>query len=224
MSSAVRPIKLYGQGGLNPAKVRILLEELHIPFEAISVKLADVKNPEYVAINPNGRVPAIYDPNSGITLWESGAIMEYITERYDSKHQMSFPPGSNEAYHAKQWLFYQMSGQGPYYGQASWFLNFHPEKLPSAIERYIAEINRVSGVLDAHLGREKEKHGSGPWLVGNKYSFADLAFLAWQNAMSRMLSKEQYDVDKYPQLKQWLANMNGREASKAFFENFARPE
>ena len=76
MSSEIKPIKLYGQGGLNPSKVRILLEELEIPFEGMPVKLADVKKPEYLAFNPNGRIPAIYDPNTDITLWESGAIME----------------------------------------------------------------------------------------------------------------------------------------------------
>lgn len=224
MSSTIKPVKLYGQGGLNPSKVRILLEELNIPFEAISVKLADVKNPDYIAINPNGRIPAIYDPNNDLWLWESGAIMEYITERYDTNHQMSFPQGSHEAYQAKQWLYYQMSGQGPYYGQATWFLQFHSEKLPSAVQRYVAEINRVSGVLDAHLGREKEKHGGGPWLVGDKYSFADLAFLSWQNAMQIILDEEQYDVDKYPNVRTWLANMNGRERVKVVLEKFARPE
>lgn len=76
MSSTLKPIKLWGRAGLNPSKVKIILEELSLPYEAISVPLATVKNPEYVAINPNGRLPAIYDPNTDLTLWESGAIIE----------------------------------------------------------------------------------------------------------------------------------------------------
>ena len=220
----MKPIKLYGRGGLNPTKVHILLEELSLPFELVSVPLAKVKDPGFVAINPNGRVPAIYDPNTDITLWESGAIMEYIIERYDTKHQMGFAPGSAESYHAKQWLFYQVSGQGPYYGQASWFIQFHSQKLPSAIDRYVGEINRVTSVLEGHLARQKEKYSSGPWLVGNKFSYADLAFLSWQNAMGFVLAKEQYDVDNYPHVKEWLANMNGREKVKVVNEKWQRPE
>ena len=119
--------------------------------------------------------------------------VQYIIERYDTTHRLSFTPGTTDYYQAKQWLFFQMSGQGPYYGQASWFSQvgrFHPEKVPSAIERYVNEVNRVTGVLEEQRLHQKEKYGTGPWIVGGKYSFVDISFLAWQSAMPRILSKE----------------------------------
>lgn len=128
MSSQIKPIKVWGQGGPNPPKVAMILSELEIPHEIIAIPFTDVKKPEYVAINPNGRVPAIHDPNTDLTLWESGAIVEYLIERYDTKQKLSFPAGSAESYHAKQWLFFQTSGQGPYYGQAAWFIKYHGKK------------------------------------------------------------------------------------------------
>ena len=118
MSSPLKPLKVWGQGGPNPPKVAITLLELNVPHEIIPTPLSEIKKPEYLAINPNGRLPAIYDPNTDITLWESGAIIEYLIERYDSQHRLSFVPGTPESYHAKQWLFFQTTGQGPYYGQA----------------------------------------------------------------------------------------------------------
>lgn len=94
----------------------MILEELGVPYEAEAVPMTDIKKPEYLAINPNGRLPSIYDPNTAITLWESGAIVEYLIERYDTERKLSFEPGTAESYHAKQWLFFQASRQGPYYG------------------------------------------------------------------------------------------------------------
>lgn len=196
-----------------------MLEELGLPYETVPIPFSDVKKPEFLAINPNGRLPAIHDPNTDITLWESGAILEYLIERYDKTHRFSFAPGTPEYYHAKQWLFFQVSGQGPYYGQVAWFKRFHPEQVPSAIERYVKEVNRVTGVLDGHLAREKEKHGGeGPWLVGNKLSYADFAFIPWQSGTSRLCGKEEYDEDKYPSMKEWLDKMTSREAVKKVME------
>ena len=108
------------------------------------------------------RIPAIDDPNTGITIWESGAIIEYLIDTYDKDSKLTlqtFP----EKYHLKQMLHFQVSGQGPYFGQASWFGYFHPEKLPSAIERYQNEVKRVTIVLDEIL----KKNGGG-YLVGGK--------------------------------------------------------
>jgi glutathione S-transferase len=147
------PIQLWGRRGPNPPKVTMILEELGLPYEHMAIDFADVKQPAYTAINPNGRLPAIRDPNNGdLTLWESGAIIDYLTERYDTDRRLSFAPGSSEAYHARQWLFFQTTGQGPYFGQATWFKMYHREKVPSAFERYLGEVKRVSGVLEAYLG------------------------------------------------------------------------
>ncbi|KAI9708373.1 MAG: hypothetical protein M1820_004077 [Bogoriella megaspora] len=219
MASQIKPITLWGQGGPNPPKVGILLEELKIPHEIVPMSLAEAKNPDYVLINPNGRIPSIRDPNTGVTLWESGAIIEYLIDNYDKKHEFSFPPGTPEAYHAKQFLFFQTTGQGPYYGQAAWFNNYHTEKLPSAIERYTKEVNRVTGVLEGILAEQKQKYSGsagsdGPWLVGNKLSFADLAFISYQVIIGFVLQKEQYDIDNFPHVKEWLGKMTARDAVK----------
>ncbi|KAK4152237.1 glutathione S-transferase [Chaetomidium leptoderma] len=219
-NSNLKPIKAYGKAGPNPPKVLMLLEELGIPHEIDAIALSDVKKPEYVAVNPNGRIPAIHDPNTNLTLWESGAIMEYLIERYDKDQKLSFAPGSNEAYHAKQWLFFQTSGQGPYYGQAVWFTTYHPEKLESAVDRYIGEIKRVTGVLEGQLARQKEEFGGkagfeGPWLVGNKLSYADLAFVPWQAVAEKRLGGDgQYSQADFPLVTEWLAKLKARESVK----------
>jgi glutathione S-transferase len=220
--SDLKPITVYGEGGPNPPKVAIILDELNIPKEIKAIPFSDVKKPEYLAINPNGRLPAIYDSNTDLTLWESGAIVEYLVEKYDRDRKISFAPGSKEAYHAKQWLFFQTTGQGPYYGQAVWFMKYHPEKLPSAVDRYLNEIKRVTGVLESHLAKQKEEHGSkagfdGPWLVGNKLSYADLAWVPWQRGLPRLfeLDGRTFDEDEFPLVKEWLAKMNARETVKS---------
>ena len=138
-----------------------------------------------------------------------------MIEVYDKKHQLSFAPGTPESFHAKQWLFFQTTGQGPYYGQAIWFKKYHAEQLPSAIERYLKEIGRVSGVLDGHLAQQKQKYGGndGPWLVGNKFSYADIAFIPWQILAGR-LGKDEHNDDDFPHVKEWLANMTSREKVK----------
>ncbi|OCL09431.1 putative glutathione S-transferase Ure2-like protein [Glonium stellatum] len=224
MSSQIKPIKVWGQGGPNPPKVAIILGELGVPFEVIAIPFSDVKKPEYLAINPNGRLPAIQDPNTGITLWESGAIVEYLIEVYDKEHKLSFAPGTPESFLAKQWLFFQTTGQGPYYGQAVWFKKYHPEQLPSAVERYVKEINRVTGVLEGHLARQKQEHGAsgdGPWLVGNKLSYADISFVPWQTIIA-MVGEDEYNVDNFPHVKEWLSKMNSHETVKTALES-ARP-
>ena len=225
MSSQIKPITIWGQGGANPPKVCIIFEELGLPYQVIPVPFSDVKKPDYVAINPNGRLPSIHDPNTGIALWESGAIVEYLIERYDTEHRLSFAPGTPESYHAKQWLYFQTTGQGPYYGQMMWFKLFHSEKLPGAIERYIKEVHRVSGVLEAYLAQQKQEHGGssadsdGPWLVGNKLSYADLAFIPWQLVVGMALGKDEYDEDKFPYVKEWMGKMTAREKVKVALES-----
>lgn len=113
----VKPITLYGHGaGPNPYKVAIVLEELGLPYETKLEGPNTLKVEPYVKINPNGRVPAIEDPNTGITLWESGAIVEYLVNEYDKDEKLHYKT-KPEKYHTQQYLHYQMSGQGPYYGQ-----------------------------------------------------------------------------------------------------------
>ncbi|KAJ5584778.1 uncharacterized protein N7459_004578 [Penicillium hispanicum] len=211
MSTTLQPIKLWGQAGPNPPRVAIILNELSLPYEFQEIAFSDVKKPLYLAINPNGRIPAIHDPNTNLTLWESGAIVEYLIERYDTARKISFEPGSNDAQLARQWLFFQASGQGPYYGQAVWFKKFHREPLPSAAERYVTEMKRVSGVVDAFLSKQ-DVGADGPWLVGGKCSYADLAWVSWQHHITRFIKEEDgYDVNDFPYMKDWLGRMMQRE-------------
>lgn len=209
-NSSLKPITIYGKGGPNPPKVAILCEELNIPYTIDDIPFSAVKEPAYLSINPNGRVPAIQDPNTSLTLWESGAIILYLIERYDIDRKLSFDPQSNEAQLARQWLFFQTTGQGPYYGQAVWFTKYHPEQLLSAQERYYREIERVTGVLESHL-KAQPKGDDGPWLVGGKCSYADLAFVTWQVIAAKFLG-EKVDVSPYTEVKGWIERLEKREA------------
>ncbi|PWY62631.1 thioredoxin-like protein, partial [Aspergillus eucalypticola CBS 122712] len=160
---SLKPITLWSHTyGPNPWKVAMVLEELELPYKTTYVASGDFKKEPLTLVNPNGRVPAIEDPNTGITLWESGAIIEYLTETYDKDNKISFPAGTPEFFETKQWLHFQMSGQGPYFGQAVWFRRQHPEVVPSAQERYKKEVLRVSWVLDNVL-KDRE------YLVGGRY-------------------------------------------------------
>jgi len=208
-----QPIILYSHAsGPNPWKVAIILEELGLKYETKFLEFPHgVKGKEFTAKNPNGRVPCIEDPNTGITLWESGAIIEYLIENYDKSGKLtysSFP----EKYHLKQWLYFQVSGQGPYFGQAAWFNNFHPEKLPSAIERYGKEIDRVTMVLNNALeGKE--------YLVGDKCTYADLSFVTWAAFAPVAAGPHKIDWEAYPNYKAWLDRLNSRPAVKKVLED-----
>lgn len=138
-----------------------LFEELGLNYEIKSFRFDDVKKKPFIDINPNGRVPAIEDPNTGLTLWESGAIYQYLAEQYDTPaHHVSY--GTLQERHlCNQWLHFQMSGQGPYFGQYSWFRHLHPEKIQSALDRYANEIKRVLGVIEGVLAA---KPADSQWL------------------------------------------------------------
>ncbi|KAI0876145.1 glutathione S-transferase [Hypoxylon argillaceum] len=214
MSSSLKPITVYGKAGPNPPKVIMILEELGLPYEINAVPFSEVKGAAYLAVNPNGRLPAIHDPNRDLTLWESGAIIEYLVETYDKENKISFPKGSNESFLTKQWLYYQTTGQGPYYGQAVWFTKLQSEKIPTAIDRYVKEINRVTGVVEGHLAAEKAKGGDGPWLVGGKLTFADIAWYMWQALITVVLGPDIINYAEYPNVKEWLERLAARPAVK----------
>lgn len=186
----------------------MICDELSLPYDLVpDFGFPQVKTPEFLAINPNGRMPAIQDPNNNdLILWESGAIIEYLVDRYDKQHKLSFEQGTPEYYQMKQWLYFQASGQGPYYGQAVWFTRYHAEKLPSAVERYVNEIKRVSGVLELHLSKQQEG-SDGPWLVGGKLSAADLSFVPWQTIAKMALTEHGFDEKEYPTVGKWMENM-----------------
>ncbi|KAI1118445.1 thioredoxin-like protein [Nemania sp. NC0429] len=162
---SLKPIKLYWRNyGPTPPGVLVILEELNLPYETSWVELDGLKAKPYTDVNPNGRVPAIEDPNNNITLWESGAIVQYLIDTYDNDNKISFT-SFPEKFLTQQWAFFQASGQGPYFGQAAWFNIYHEkmygESPESAKIRYGRELKRLVGVLDSVLAKST-------WLVGDK--------------------------------------------------------
>ena len=175
------------------------------------------KAPEYTKFNPNGRIPTLIDHKNGdFVIWESDAIILYLVDKYDPEKKMSVAD-DKDRYHFIQWLFFQASGQGyvpsssclyplplyahtctlrsPYFGQAGWFARYHPERIPSAIERYQKEILRVFSVLDSVLAKPE----NGGWLVSGKLTAADLSFLPWNVAGMMSVGKEASEIEKaYP--------------------------
>ncbi|KAI0360536.1 glutathione S-transferase C-terminal-like protein [Trametes cingulata] len=216
--SQTRPkLSLYGHMGPNPAKVAMVLEELGLEFETIhvDVRKEEHKKPDFVRLNPNGRIPALVDhSNNDFVIWESDAILLYIVEKYDPEHKLSVTD-VNEKFTLIQWLFFQASGQGPYFGQAIWFLRYHPERIPSAIERYQKEILRVFGVLDSVLSKQE-------WLVGGKMTIADISFAIWnEGALSYtgLNELEGVDVEKqYPAFYKWHQRLLARPAIAKYAE------
>lgn len=167
--------------GPNSWKTAYLLEELGLNYEIKSFRFDDVKKPPFIDINPNGGVPAIEDPNTDLVLWESGAIAQYLVEQYDTEHRLSYE-SFQEKHLCNQWLHFQVSGQGPYYGQCGWFTYLHHEKFPSAIERYANEIRRIIGVLQGVLAA---KPADKQFLVGDKQTYVDMAFVPGTTASAR---------------------------------------
>ncbi|OJD30524.1 glutathione s-transferase [Diplodia corticola] len=216
--SSLKPIVLYSHAtGPNPWKVAIILEELQIPYETKFLEFPEMKQEPYESINPNGRVPAIEDPNTGIKLFESGAIIQYLIDQYDPTNLLHSPTAPAK-YLEQSWLHFQTSGQGPYYGQKAWFTYFHPERdLASAIDRYANEIRRVVGVIDRHL----RKQGTA-YLVGDAApSYADLAFVPWHMALGFLVPGWDYAKD-FPVFAAWNARLMERPAVRKVAEDKAR--
>ncbi|KAH7124877.1 glutathione S-transferase [Dactylonectria estremocensis] len=207
---ALKPIRIFSHiAGLNPRKVLILLEELDLPYEVMEFPdFSTLHTPSFEKFNPNGRVPAIIDPNNNdFILWESGTILEYLVDRYDPDFKLH-SKGTNDNWTERQYMQFQMSGQGPYFGQASWFLWFHTEHISSAVERYIKEIRRVTGVLDNILKGKQ-------YFMGDKMTHVDIAFVPWYFLTPRLDPELSKIVDeKYPNFKGWSERMLARPAVK----------
>ncbi|KAF7185703.1 Glutathione S-transferase-like protein tpcF [Pseudocercospora fuligena] len=188
--------------------ILIILEELQIPYELEEIPFAEIKQEPYISLNPNGRVPTIEDPNTGITLWESGAIIEYLVETYDKGKTLQYT-SSPEKYLQSQWSYFQTSGQGPYFGQLGWFSIYHPEKIPSVLDRYKGEVRRVLGVIDAHLTKTGQDY-----LVGEKLSYVDLMFVPWHEIAPKLLMGEGF-LDEWektwPKTWDWHQKLMARE-------------
>ena len=148
---------------------------------------------------------AIYDPNTNLTLWESGAIITYLIEQYDKEGIISYT-SAPEKYLCLPWQHLQATGQGPYFGQAAWFNLFHPEKLESAQARYAKELLRLVSVLDRQLAQSE-------YLVGNKCTYADLSFVTWNASIAGFMAQrpaEEWDTSKFTNFQRWHESLMKR--------------
>jgi len=214
MSHPVTDIKLYTSGTPNGQKASIILEELNLNYtpHAISLSKNEQKESWYLEkVNPNGRIPALVDHTTShpVRIFESGALMLYLCEKYDQENKISFKYDSEEYWEAMSWHVWMQSGLGPMQGQANHFYRYAPERIEYGINRYQTETKRLYGVLEERLG-EQEKHGSGLWIVGGKYSFVDLNCFCWVN----WAEWAGISLDPFPKLRKWLDIINERPAVK----------
>jgi len=197
-----RPIELYYWPTPNGWKVSIMLEECRLPYimKPVNIAAGDQFKPEFLAISPNNRMPAIVDPDGPgrrpISVFESGAILQYLGR----KTGKFYPVEERARTEVDQWLFWQMGGLGPMGGQAHHFRIYAPEKLQYAIDRYTNEVNRLFGVMNIRL---KDR----PFLAG-KYSIADIACVGWVSRWER----QGQDINEFPNLKRWLETVMARPA------------
>ncbi|GHB15168.1 glutathione S-transferase family protein [Modicisalibacter luteus] len=192
-------ISLYSAATPNGHKASIALEELGLPYKLHSIDLSakEQKDSWFLAINPNGRIPAIIDrEEDGFTVFESGAILMYLAE----KTGQLMPTDIKGRSRVIQWLMFQMGGVGPMMGQANVFFRYYPEKIQPAIDRYQGESKRLFQVLDMHL-QDSE------YLAGD-YSIADIANWAWV----RTYRWSGVEIDDLPNLKRWLDVIRSRPA------------
>jgi GST-like protein len=197
-----RPIELHYWPTPNGWKISIMLEECRLPYvmKPVNISTGDQFKPEFLAISPNNRMPAIVDPDGPggrpISVFESGAILQYLGRKTGK-----FYPADERARTAvDEWLFWQMGGLGPMSGQAHHFRIYAPEKLQYAIDRYTNEVHRLFGVMNIRL---KDR----PFLAG-KYSIADMACVGWVSRWER----QGQDINEFPHLKRWLETLMARPA------------
>jgi GST-like protein len=186
----------------NGHKVHIMLEECGLPFtvHAVDIGAGDQFKPEFLAISPNNKIPAIVDSDGPdgqpISLFESGAILIYLA----GKTGQFLPEDVRGRYVALQWLMFQMGGLGPMLGQAHHFRLYAPEKIPYAIDRYTNEARRLYGVMDRRLGEV-------PYFAGD-YGVADMAMYPW----ARLHANQGVDLAEFPNVKRWLDAIAARPA------------
>jgi GST-like protein len=205
-------IQLYSLPTPNGVKISIALEELGLAYEPhlISFGTNDQKSPEFLSLNPNGRIPALIDPNGPdgkpIGLFESGAILVYLAE----KTGKLIPADASGRYEVLQWLFFQMGGIGPMFGQFGHFFKFAADKVANnsyPMERYRDETKRLLGVLEERLkGRQ--------WLMGDEYTIADIASFPWVRGVDVFYGgREVLELAKFPLVQDWVARAAARPAS-----------
>jgi GST-like protein len=197
-------IELYTWGTPNGKKASIMLEECGLPYNVHPINIGKDEQfaPDYLKINPNGKIPSIVDPEGPggkpISLMESGAILVYLADKTDR----FLPAGPQGRYKALEWLMFQMGGVGPIFGQVHHFLRAAKEQVPYAIERYSKEKDRLYQVLDKRLGEEE-------YLAG-EYSIADIATYPWV----WRYEWHKTDLASVPNVKRWFDAISARPAVK----------
>ncbi|MDJ0746905.1 MAG: glutathione binding-like protein [Xenococcaceae cyanobacterium MO_167.B27] len=191
-------IDLYTFGTPNGRKISIALEELELEYDVhkIDITKGEQFTPEFIAINPNSKIPAIVDREADMTVFESGAILIYLAE----KTNRLLPTDIKQRFQVLEWLMFQMANVGPMFGQYNHFNRFASEKIPYAIARYQKETLRLYGVLDQQL--------KGKEYICGEYSIADIATFPWVAAYEFM----GLTLDEHPNLKQWVEKMSQRPA------------
>ena len=195
-------IDLYTWSTPNGRKVSIMLEELGLPYRVHAVNIGQNEQfrPEYLEINPNGKIPSIVDPDGPdgrpMAMMESGAILVYLA----GKTGRLLPASIRDRYEALQWLMFQMGGVGPMFGQTHHFLRAAKEPVPYAIERYTRETRRLYGVLDERLKRREH--------LADGYSIADIATYPWvaRHEWHRV------ELGDFPNVKRWFDALSARPA------------
>ena len=192
-------IDLYTWGTPNGKKVSIMLEEVALPYTVhpINITKDEQFSPDFLAIAPNNKIPAIVDSDTGVTMMESGAILFYLAE----KAGMLMPTANDERYRAIEWRMWQMGGFGPQLGQAHHFHHFNPGKSDYAEDRFLKETQRLYRVLDKHLSVR-------PYMAGTTYSIADVATWPW----AARFAWHGADLNAFPNVKRWYLELAERPA------------
>ena len=194
-------LKFYYSGAPNPMKVALMLEETGLPYEAVPVdtRKGDQHKPEFLAINPNAKVPAIVDGDA--TVFDSNAILLYLGEKTGKFIPANTPKLRGELL---SWLMFVASGVGPFSGQAVHFRQYAPEKIPYALNRYMFEAQRHFGILEARLAKQK-------YMVGDAYGIVDMAVWGWARLIPNALGEEYWA--KFPNLKRLVDEISARPAA-----------
>ncbi|GJN94396.1 hypothetical protein Rhopal_007476-T1 [Rhodotorula paludigena] len=186
--------------GPNGWTVAFLLKALGLTYETkfLDFGANEQKSEAFLKINPNGRIPALVDhQNNDFTVFESKACLVYLQLKYDTENRFSTGSTAEQQAELAQWLYFQASGQGPYFGQATHFKFIAPEKVPYAINRYEQETARVFSVLERVLSTRE-------YLVGDEVTIADLSFVSWDHfALTKLLPEDIDAEEKFPSVVAW---------------------
>jgi glutathione S-transferase len=219
-TQTLKPLTLHAHvSGPNPYKIAIALETLLIPYDVRLWEFGDdpvkgVKGKAFLAINENGRLPALEGPNTGVVSWESGAVMNYLLRVYDKKNMIG-PRGQSEQDRVdfEKWILFLLTGLGPMLGQCNWYRHYNTTTNEDAYQRYVGQVYRHFDVLEAQL-----KQSDGKAILPGGFCAVDIHFYpwVWEYGVAGV------SLDKYPLIEKWFNNVAEMEAVKAAYEKVPR--